>query len=243
MFFFNQDKFDFWEIYESIKRYYPIGIKKDESKMFHSYPGMKDLEEIIVHKIHNEQQFGEWENFKKEIGDSIQKPIIGTTYGQAPSFSSFIEIDSIAFDNFTRSKVLHFFVSVIGPFYTIIGEDVSIVKVKEWNFRSTNLLIVSPEEEYLDSFLFLCNQIENRFKGYRFVPFEICKQTIEGLDVRYVDDNLNSIFNALFNNHINLNVWTLGNRYYKIEEWLKKGFGDNEKRWTSRPLTDKDFGN
>ena len=52
MLYFNSDKFDFWKIYDAIKRFYPIGVKKDESKMYLSYPGLKELEDIVIDNIH-----------------------------------------------------------------------------------------------------------------------------------------------------------------------------------------------
>lgn len=233
---FNFDKFDFWEIYLAIKKFYPIGILKDESKMFYSYPGFKKLEAIIVDHIHNDHNFEtRWVSFTNEIENQIQKPVIGTTLGQAPSFSSYIQIATFSLDNLTRTKELHFFVSLVGPFYTLIGQDKNVVKVGDRYFRSTNYLIISPMEEYTVIFQRLCDQIENRFPGYRFVPFEIYQQTIQGLDVRYVDENLDTVFNALFNNHIDLRVSTLGNDYYKAEDWIKKGYVDDTSGWTSYP--------
>jgi uncharacterized protein YeaO (DUF488 family) len=82
MLLFNPDKFDFWKIYDAIKRFYPIGIKKDESKMYFSYPGLKELETIVADNIHDNNHFKElWVNFTQEIETQIGKKIIGTTYG------------------------------------------------------------------------------------------------------------------------------------------------------------------
>jgi hypothetical protein len=142
-------------------------------------------------------------------------------------------------DSLTRTKELHFFVSLVGPFYTIIGEDVSAVKIEERHYRSTSYLVVSPEGEFADTFRLLCDKIENRFKSYRFIPFELCKQTIDGLDVDYTDEHLNKVFYALFNNHIELDIWrTIGESYYKSEDWIKEGYVDERDGWTSYPLTE-----
>lgn len=237
---FNSDKFDFWKIYDSIKRYYPIGIKKDESKMFFSYPGLKDLEDIIVDNIHDDNNFNTvWGDFIKEIERQIGKEIIGTTYGQAPSFSSYVLLDRISLDNLTRTKELHFFVSLVGPFYTIIGQDNNTVKIGDYHYKSTSYLVVSPEYEFTEIFRLLCDKIESCFKGFRFVPFGLCKQTIGGLDVRYSDGNLNAVFHALFNDHIDTTICRkIGNDYYKSEDWIKAGYVDNGGRWTAYPPTD-----
>jgi len=154
MFYFNTEKFDFWKIYEAVKHFYPIGIKKEGSKMYRSYPGLKELENIILDNIHNDEHFIErWSNFTKAIETEISKEIIGTTYGQAPSFSSYALLASTSADNLTRTKELHFFVSIVGPFYTIIGQDNNTVKLEEHKkYRSTSYLVVSPENEFADTF-------------------------------------------------------------------------------------------
>lgn len=235
MLHFNSDKFDFWTIYEAIKRFYPIGVNRDENKMYLSYPGLKELEDIVVDNIHDDSHFIErWDNFTKDIEKEIGKEIIGTTYGQAPSFSSFVLLDTVFVDDLTRTKELHFFVSLVGPFYTIVGQDNNAVKIDEHKiYRSTSYLVISPEKEFADIFKLLCEKIETRFKGFRFVPFEICQQTIEGLSVRYTDENLNSVFHALFNNHVDLTIWRkIGNDYFKSEDWIKENYVDTGGGWT-----------
>lgn len=238
MFNFNSDKFDFWKIYDAIKYFYPIGIKRDESKMYSSYPGLKELEDILVDNIHDNKHYIErWDNFTKNIEKEIGREIIGTTYGQAPSFSSFVLFETASVGNLTRTKELHFFVSLVGPFYTIIGQENNTVKLTNGKIcRSTSYSVVSPENEFADTFRLLCDKIENRFIGYRFVPYRICKQTIEGLSVRYSDENLNSVFHALFNNQIDLTVYgKIGNDYFKSEEWIKDGCIDKDSKWIVYP--------
>src|SRR5690606_35726798 len=125
----------------------------------------------------------------KDIEKEIEKKIIGTTYGQAPSFSSFVLLDSESVGDVTRTKELHFFVSLVGPSYTIVGQDNNTIKTNEnRSYRSTSYIVISPEKEFADLFKLLCDKIETRFEGFRFVPFEICGQTIDGLYVRYSDE-------------------------------------------------------
>ena len=229
MLYFNPDKFDFWKIYDAIKRFYPIGVTRDDSKMYFSYPGLKELEDIVVDNIHDQDHFIErWGNFTKDIEKEIGKEIIGTTYGQAPSFSSYVLLDKTSADDLTRTKELHFFVSLVGPFYTIVGQDDNAVKIDDYrSYRSTSYLVISPEKEFADPFTLLCEKIEKRFEGFRFVPFAICKQTIEGLYVHYSDESLNSVFHVLFNNHVDITLSRkVGNDYFKSEDWIKEGYRD-----------------
>ena len=240
MLFFNHEKFDFWKVYDAIKRFYPIGIKKEESKLYYSYPGLKDLEAIIIDNVHEEKHFKErWTNFTLELETEIGKQIIGTTYGQAPSFSSFVLLEKTCSDNQTRTKELHFFVSFIGPFYSVIGMDTNTVKIEHQHFRSATYLVISPEYEFAEIFRLLCDKIEARFNGYRFIPFELCRQTIDGLDVRYSDENLNTVFHALFNDQVDLKARNIiGNDYYKSEDWVKQGYVDEGGSWTAYPVSE-----
>ena len=234
---FNDKILDFWKVYESIKRFYPIGIRKDESGLFYSYPGLKELENIIVDNMHDESNLQtRWADFTSEIKHQVGKEIIGTTYGQAPAFSSFVLLEKATLPNLTRTKELHFFVSLIGPYYTVIGQDSNMVKMEGTSFLSTNYLVVSPENEFADVFRLVCEEIENRFEGYRFIPFEYCCQTIDGLQVRYTHENLNAVFHALFNNQVDITTQNyIGNRFYKSEDWIKEGWVNPGGEWAIYP--------
>ncbi|HEY5368846.1 MAG TPA: hypothetical protein VIJ75_07630 [Hanamia sp.] len=202
--------------------------------MYFSYPGLKELEDIVADNLHDENHFIErWDNFTKDIEKEIGKEIIGTTYSQAPSFSSYVLLDTTSVDNLTRTKELHFFVSLVGTFYTIIGQDINTVKLADrTNYRSTSYLVVSPENEFTDTFKLLCDKIENQFKGFRFVPYSIFQQTIDGLNIRYSDENLNSVFHTLFNNSVDVAVQRkIGNNYFKSEDWIKEGYVDTGGGW------------
>jgi hypothetical protein len=221
---FDFDKYNFWDIYDCIKKYYPIGIPKPEehNQFYFSYSGLKDLSKIIYDNIHVESNFKkEWEKLNLQIETETRKSIINTTYGQVPCFSSLIELQKVTLDKLTRVKQLHIFVSLIGPFYTIIGEDSNIIKTSNSFFRTTNFLTVSPQDEYSESFFLVADLIESKFKDYRFVPFAILEQKIEGLAIRYNDEPSNAIFNALFLPIVDLNARTFGNVAFRSEDWIK----------------------
>ena len=103
-------------------------------------------------------------------------------------------------------------------------------------FRTTNYLAVSPEHEFSKIFNLLCEQIEMRFIGFRFVPFHICTQTIIGLDVKDDLEKQDMIFDALFGgSHIRFNNRILGNEFYKADDWIKEGYVDIGSHWTIYP--------
>src|SRR5258708_6871792 len=95
---FNFEVFDFWPIYDTVKKYYPIGIpftdKEEDYTFFRSYPGIKELTKLVLDNVHNNKNFKErWKSFEKEIKIDFKKQVIGNTLGQAPSFNSHILIE------------------------------------------------------------------------------------------------------------------------------------------------------
>ncbi|MDI3321492.1 hypothetical protein [Pinibacter soli] len=238
MFLFSYDKFDFWPIYQTIIRFYPLGIKKDETKFFFEYPGYKELRKIITDEIVDKTQFEHWNNFTNQIAKETGKYVFGTTNILNPCLSSYIELEKNIADNLIRTKELHFYVSLLGPFYTVFGQDKNTVKMEDNDsYHSTNYFAVSPENEFAEGFNIVCEKIEKQFKGFRFVPFHIYQQKVEGLFIHNWNENAtSSVFHALFNNSIDFdNVRTLGKEFYKSEDWIKEGYVDTGAKWISYP--------
>jgi hypothetical protein len=231
-FSFNNDAYNFWPIYESIKMYYPLGIDNDDDSIFFDYWGIQKLEELVAAKVHDTDNYRlEWKDYWDKISDEIKLPIIGTTHGQAPSFSSYIALKSEKGQTCDYTEELHFAVSFIGPFYTIIGQSSTVINHQEngdkFYYPAINRISVSPDQESQTYFKLLSEKIESKFKGYKFVPYYINKQTLEGLRVRYRDEKVNRIYHALFNNCIDFSDYgkydplTMGDEFYGYEGWLR----------------------
>lgn len=149
-FSFDNEQYNFWQIYESIKVYYPLGIDNEYPGIFYDYWGIKKLEQIIIDKVHDGRNFNnEWTSYWNEVSNEIQLPIIGTTYGQEPSFSSYVQLKNEKTESCDYTEELHFAVSFVGPFYTIIGQSTTNVKHKEddescYHYTAVNRITVSP---------------------------------------------------------------------------------------------------
>ena len=227
-FSFNSGKYDLWPIYEAIKSYYPIGITRgDEVGIYFEYPGIEELEKIVVDNIHDRKTLTKrWSNFTKAIGEEIGLEIVGTTYGQAPSFSSSLILQKNQTGTCLHNKELHFTVSLIGPFFQIYGLDSTWITQQDGHtaYPSGNVVTASPIDEYKEIFEFVEDKIRSQFTDYRFVPFGIGQNTITGLQVRYLDDKDCTIYQALFNhllNDIYVTRFTKGNQYYGMKDWKK----------------------
>ena len=227
------NKYDFGPITETIKKYYPIGLTKGHF----DYPGLKELGNIFVDNVHNQNNFKlRWGNFENEIKVKTNKLVFGTTYGQDKCFSAYLELEKSSVNTLTRYKELYFFVSLAGPFYTIVGVDRNEIELSGKKIHSNNFLIISPDLEYKEIFSILYESIEARFNDFRFVPFFIYSQEIEGLDPEFKQaQNIKTVFNALFNNHINLNAQTVGNKYFGYDSWIRDDYKDTGNEWNINP--------
>ena len=168
--------------------------------------------------MHDDKYFKkEWSDYWSGVSREIGKPIVGTTYGQAPSFSSFVVLKEEKGKNFSYLEELHFSVSFVGPFYTIIGQTQTEVHYSgdPRRFKSVNKVTSSPTPDSTECFNLVAKKIESKYPGYMFVPYHINAQFIEGLRVRYRDEKRNRVYHALFNDLIDFEARNAGDKYFK----------------------------
>lgn len=228
-FSFNCEEYDLWEIYETIKKYYPIGISREEGiGIYFEYSGIKELEKIIVENIHDDKKYNEnWGAFTEELGIELNLKMEGTTYGQAPSFSSSIILESNKMGVCHHTKELHFSVSLIGNFFQIYGLDRTLIREINLSrgYSVINVVTTSPFEEFKETFEIVEKKIQEKYPTHRIIPFAFGQAIINGLQVRYVDAEICSINMALFNHFLseeNISKSTRGNKYYGIDKWKKQ---------------------
>ena len=235
MFSFNADRYDFWPLYETIKKYYPIGLSKENSRLFfNSYAGIKEYHKLIQDNLVNKKTYqSKWKSFDDKIEHKINiRPVV--TNGLSPSYSSKVEIENVKFGDLTRVKRIHYFISFLGPYYTIIGDDLSIVPIVEETLFRTNYLIVSPFNEFEELFKTIAEEIECCFKAYQFVPFFILKGTLNGLELPHAEGHVNTIFSALFNSEFDLNHPVRGDEYFRDKVWTNADW-DNSSGFVAYP--------
>lgn len=220
-FSFRTDRYDFWPVYDAIKKYYPLGVSKDYDSYF-EYPGLKMLEKLIVDTIHQPSQFKEsWKKLCDDYSTSHKIKVIDSTYGIAPSFSAIMEWDAGKFGDRVVAKELHFAISLLGPFYTVFGLDNTSLQDNETPYRHSHRIIISPFHEHKAHFNQIREEIEQAFPGYKFVPYFIHSSYIKGLEVRYRDEKSNTIYNALFNDLCTFKSPAVGEQFtYGFDQWL-----------------------
>jgi hypothetical protein len=89
-------KFDPSQLFETIERHFPIGVLRrteQDQMLYRSYLGLKLYSESIHNAIHENPSFeGIWRPLENEEASITGLPVIGTTYGQAPCYSCFINV-------------------------------------------------------------------------------------------------------------------------------------------------------
>ncbi|MEM9300322.1 MAG: hypothetical protein AAGA64_18340 [Bacteroidota bacterium] len=236
-FSFNTKTHDFWSIYKTLKKYYPLGLKKiPETSNYFQYEGLRELEKLIVENFQDKLNYSErWEKKTRKWEAEINYKLVGTTYGQEPSFSAYLEIEKNKFKNWFFEKQLHFTISLIGPYYTIYGADTctmvakenlklsKLLEQKDRYYKKVNRIVVSPFAEYEEPFEAIRKLIASDFGNHKFVPYAIYSQGLAGLELHYRDEGLNRIYHGLFNNSFDFDASIAGAHVesgdYGFEQW------------------------
>jgi hypothetical protein len=231
------DKYGFWPLYHCLQEYYPIGIKfnNDQSDGYHTYPGMKKYSDALK-PIQNKVDYDSvWLSFETRLSQLTGKPVVGTTMGQAPCFSAFLELTREAVGNLVRSREVHVYVSVLGPFYTVMGKDKVEIDLEEEKVVATNYVVASPKFIFREAFELAMKEVQRHFKGYRFVPFACHSSTIDAIQVPYnMEMKGCHVFNGLFNDDVDFSARIIGDPYFGFDDWIRDGYIDNG-GWTSYP--------
>ncbi|WP_220473548.1 hypothetical protein [Flagellimonas pelagia] len=232
-FSFNSKEYDFWSLYNSIKKYYPIGIKKNQDlDIYRQYPGILELEKILLESIADKKTYQRnWTSYIKRIGSELGKEVTGTTFGLVPSYSAFLILD---FQKISSNrgvyKELHFAVSLLGKYYQIYGLNKTVLSYDDlsvpYQIQNLKEIVVSPIDEYKAYFESVELKITEEFKDYRMVPFAIGQLVINGLEILHLDKENCSINMALFNDFLGLGEQmdeadVRGDINYGMDAWRK----------------------
>lgn len=234
---FSSKKFDYWPIYEAVKEYHLLGIEPSEWEMHNNYPGFHRKGEISAQHIQEESAISlRWKGLVKEVEQLTEKEITGTIFGFDHSLSGYLTLDTSIAGGVKLTKELHFYLSLLGPFYTVLGQDRYYERKPEVNLELTTCLTVSPLAEYEALFRLTEGSIEKKFKEYRFVPFCIGEMSLKGLDVDDSGGKYNRVFHALFNTRLSNFENRVGDSAYKNDQWIRKDYVDDGHQWVAYPI-------
>lgn len=233
-FIFNTKKYDFWPVYESINYYYPIGLDPEPPditepfRIYLQFKGQTAFGKLITENFYDQKVFTEkWASIGLEIGKKLNLTAIGTTYGEVPAYSFYLELSSTQAGDHTVFKQLHVAISLLGPFFTIWGVDGSSTQLNGKTYEAINVITVSPHEEYLTIFNAVYQEISARFPDYKFVPYTLHNMTIQGLSLRRTSWPMGKkglIFHALFNALLTGYEIIRGDKYFLLNQWIRDDY-------------------
>ncbi|HEY8937857.1 MAG TPA: hypothetical protein VIM65_21680 [Cyclobacteriaceae bacterium] len=225
--------YNFQEIYDTIKTFYPIEEPdRYTTETISSFPGFIEMSRLMEENFINQKNYRErWSKFNKHLKKSIKKPIRSTFTLSNCSYYGEVVLETIENNDYSRSKKLHFFISILGPYFSIYGIDSSSVKLpvqehgQEYlQYDANHAVTVSPVSEYQTLFLSLEDSIREWFPGYLFIPYEIGMSTLKGISIE--DEyqptlHPNTIYEGMFGHIATPACESRGNASYGIEDWRK----------------------
>lgn len=226
---------DFTLISDTIKEYFPVDKpKRPTARSVTSSSGFKKMAKLVNAEFMDQKAYGEkWGKLTSGLKRIFKKPVRGYPDLAGGGFFGEIVIEEDKKPDFIRQKCLRFYVSIIGPFFSIHGFDSSIAilpiesRVKEFDqghFAAAHAVTVSPAFEYLDVFRKLEDELRAYFPGYLFVPYDIGMSTMKNISI--VDElrdprSMDTIYEALFGRAAVHECLTRGDRSYGMNDWVK----------------------
>jgi hypothetical protein len=228
---FRVGKHDFTSIYETLSHYYPIDKIVLEIK---EYPGIIEINELLNENFYNQKRFKEkWGPFKKQLKSTFKKTFREELIAFYPCYSGSIEITQNNFDKYSHIKELRFYISLLGPYYTIYMLDKSVMMLDELEdlniikspFPAFHAITISPYLEYENPFNLTKEIILEYFPGYKFVPHFIYTKKLSGVSEiypTYQDQKNDKVFSLLFQpelSELSRDLVLRGDTDYGFEEW------------------------
>jgi hypothetical protein len=242
---FFSPRHDFWPIYDHLKRHYPLGLTLEEPTDVQAYPGYQELQARVAESLQDGGYLQtDWNSLEAEVAASAARLVRGKTNGQVPCFSAVLDLGTTDGAEWQVRKELFFAVSLVGPFYTVVGHDTVMFPLDAHTVvRQTAYLTVSPFGAYEPVFDLVCAAIERRFAGHRFVPFMLARRPLAGLYVPGKEGTSHPLFYGLFNDYLDVQARIVGDPGFKHGDWLRPASPEGRGRWYVAPGNPKDVQN
>ncbi|SHG96741.1 hypothetical protein SAMN04488109_2674 [Chryseolinea serpens] len=234
--------YDFRAIYDTIKEYYPIegGYKQYTRETLKTFDGYKKINQLVDENFFNKRNYKErWTAFQKFLQGSIDKKMDDAHTLVDTCFGGGVTIDKLVTPEYAKTKMLHYFISVFGPYYTVYAMDRSEVKLptkmgpskneetRILSYHANHVATVSPVFEYELAFLQLQTKIKEWFPTYKFIPYDIGISTIDGISAYVqtyggnIDAYSDSIYTGLFGPSVPPRCPLRGDQRFGFSEWIK----------------------
>lgn len=226
---------DFSLIYDTIRAYYPISKATRSSYTdIASEPGFKKISALINDNFIDKKNYKErWTKLNQTLKRTLKKSIYAFPDLSGPCYSGEVTLQKVKTADFVWTKELRFYISLIGPFFSIQGIDHTNIILPidmprgdshPGNFAATNAVTVSPVFEYKAMFNLLEQELRAYFSGYLFVPYAIGMATIKNISIE--DDlreprMIDTVYEGLFGRVAVHDGLSRGDDHYGFSDWLK----------------------
>jgi hypothetical protein len=234
--------YDFRAIYDTIKEHYPIegGHKQYTRETLKTFDGYKKIDQLVDENFFKKKNYKErWTAFQKFLKKSMDRKIDNTHTLVNTCFSGSVMVDELVTPEYSKTKMLHYFISILGPYYSIYAMDRSEVKLpttmglskneepRIHSYYADHVATVSPVFEYELAFLQLQTKIKEWFPTYKFIPCDIGLSTIDGISAYVqtyggdIDAHSDSIYTGLFGPSVPPRCPLRGDKRFGFSEWIK----------------------
>lgn len=231
----NDNEHDFSLLTKTIKEYFPVAKgKRLQPESVWESPGFKKMGAIIQAEFTDRKAYrSKWDKLTRHLSKVLQRKVYGFPDLGGGGFIGEVIIAEDNKPDFERKKSLNFYVSIIGPFFSIQGIDSSnaILRVASdntiadnGNFQVTHALTASPSFEYEEPFRALEKELREFFPGYQFVPYEIGMSTMKNISIE--DElrdprSIDTIYEALFGQQAVHTCIPRGDQRYGMNDWIR----------------------
>lgn len=244
-FSFNPKYYNYWPVYTTIGKYYPIGADQSAWPEFRQeYPGTIALNELIAHAF-EEKQFDAWRNFRKQVGHTLQKETFDYSSIHFPAYTAEVILNTFKYETVTHVQKLLLSISFAGPFFSLCGIDETVVTIYDekgpnGSVNTINAITTSPSGDFATAFTTTEQLIREQFSGYKLVPLSISSMYVKGVYNSFTEESENTVHAALFGNQLNdygVAINYSGDEYYGWNEWRTE---EPLPEWTAYPPPSED---
>jgi hypothetical protein len=226
---------DFSLLYDTIKRHYPIDASmRITAEKAANTPGFKKIIALVEENFLDKKNYRErWTKLNQFLKKEIKKPVRSTFTLYNCCYSGAIVLEEFKGEDFIKAKKLHFYISLLGPFFSIIGIDSATIllpiemprgdSMKDI-FEKQHAVTVSPIFEYTSTFNLLEGKLREFFPGYSFIPYNVGMSTIKNISFKddvHVSSKIDTVYEGLFGQIAIHDCLSRGDGRYGLNDWLK----------------------